>query len=125
MILFSLEKVPRSKLFNVIEPAEIIIFPSMVETFPVTLLEQMLVGGAMIVSSRGVMPFFCGDAVLYYDPLSPDELAVRLKECLDSSSLRKSLRLKSKERTEMLNITWSSSINRRYHLFDNLTKINH
>jgi glycosyltransferase involved in cell wall biosynthesis len=113
-------KIPRSNLYSVIQSAEIIIFPSMVETFPVTLLEQMLVGSVMIVSNRGVMPYFCGDSVLYYDPTSPDDLSSKLTECLQSEALRKELRIKSKERTEKLDITWLSAMKKRYHLFERI-----
>ena len=45
--------IPRDALKGVIEGSTISIFSSLVETFPTTLIEQLSVGAAMIVSNRG------------------------------------------------------------------------
>jgi len=109
--------VDRSNLYSLINPAKIIVFPSMVETYPSTLLEPMLVGSSMIVSSLGVMPALCGDSVLYYDPRSPDEFSEKLSNYLDSEKLRKNMKKLSKERMKIIDTSWEIAIEKRFNLF--------
>lgn len=117
-------KVDRGSLYSILIGSTVTLFPSIVETYPVTLLEQMLVGSTLIVSNRGVMPAFGGDAVLYYDPDSPAELAEQLTKCLENSELRAKLKEASKRRANELNIDWDTAIKKRHELFSNLIRQN-
>lgn len=119
-----LGNVPRNKLYNLIRGSMTTIFSSMVETFPVSLMEQMNIGSPMIVSNRGVMPSFGGDSVLYYNPASPQELSEQLLKLVDSADLRATLKQASKERMSEVTIDWHTALVKRQQLFERLVNAN-
>jgi glycosyltransferase involved in cell wall biosynthesis len=63
--------------------ATINIFASESENCPNILLEALAAGRPVVSSERPPMPEFAGDAVLYFDPASPSDLAGKLEMLLD------------------------------------------
>ena len=57
-----------------------VIFPSLVETMPVTLAEEMLCGAAIVACDSGVTPGIAGDSVclLYTSPSPRDRTRSRM-----------------------------------------------
>lgn len=109
--------VERNQLREIYRRSVVTIFPSMTETCPVTLLEEMVSGCSLVVSDRSVMPGLCGDSVLYYEPLSSEELTVQIQKYLDSPSLRLKMSQAAIQRTEQLEVDWKRSFEKRMDYF--------
>jgi len=75
--------VPYEELPSVYQHADVNIFASECENCPNILLEALAAGRPVVCSSRPPMPEFAGDAVTYFDPSRPEELAVALQTVLN------------------------------------------
>jgi glycosyltransferase involved in cell wall biosynthesis len=91
--------VPYEKMPELYQNAVVNIFASECETCPNILLEALAAGRPMVVSKCDPMPEFAGDAVLYFDPKSPDELAHSLAMLLEDSELTFQLGNRALERS--------------------------
>lgn len=81
--------------------ADALIFPSLYEGFGLPPLEAMACGCPVIVSNRASLPEVCGDAALYCDPTSPEDIAAKIKLLLEDNALRETLRKKGLARARM------------------------
>ncbi len=70
--------IPYDELPAVYQNAALNIFASELENCPNILLEALAAGRPILCSNRPPMPEFGRDAVVYFDPASPDELADKL-----------------------------------------------
>jgi glycosyltransferase involved in cell wall biosynthesis len=75
-------RLPDNQIAALYMQALAFIFPSLYEGFGVPPLEAMIFGCPVIASSAGAVRETCGDAAMYFDPLSATELADRLRERL-------------------------------------------
>lgn len=114
--------VARDELPELVRGATVIIFSSLAETCPVTLLEHMLLGSALVVARRSVMPDFCGQAVRYFDPDVPESLSAQLCEVLESEGEIERLREASRVRAQALDIAWKPALARRFELLVNVAE---
>jgi glycosyltransferase involved in cell wall biosynthesis len=71
--------------------ADLFIHPSLYEGFGFPPLEAMAAGCPVLVSTAAALPETCGDAVRYFDPQKPQEIADRIREILGDPSLRRDL----------------------------------
>jgi glycosyltransferase involved in cell wall biosynthesis len=83
------------------ERAKCFIYPSFYEGFGLPPLEAMACGCPVIVSNATSLPEVCGDAALYVDPYSPEDIAEKIKLLLSDDKLREELRRKGLERAKM------------------------
>jgi glycosyltransferase involved in cell wall biosynthesis len=60
----------------------------------------MACGCPTIVSRAGSLPEICGDAVVYFDPHDPRELADTLVQVLSDKSMREGLRQRGRRHAE-------------------------
>jgi glycosyltransferase involved in cell wall biosynthesis len=72
--------VPHEDLPALYQHARVNLFASFTENCPNILLEMMASGRPALVSNRAPMPEFGGDAVAYFDPSDPQEIAAKLLE---------------------------------------------
>ncbi|ASA97020.1 glycosyltransferase family 4 protein [Anoxybacillus flavithermus] len=77
------------------------IYPSFYEGFGLPPLEAMACGCPVIVSNAASLPEVCGDAALYVNPYSPEDIAEKIKLLLSDDKLREELRRKGLERAKM------------------------
>lgn len=74
------------------EHAAGLVFPSLYEGFGLPPLEAMACGCVVAASRSASIPEVCCDAVIYFDPLSIDEMTNAMQRLLDDEPLRERLR---------------------------------
>lgn len=79
------------KLGQYFAHAEALVFPSLYEGFGLPALEAMACGCPVIASNLASLPEVCGDAALYCDPYSSQEIADRMLQILQDKQLRDDL----------------------------------
>lgn len=93
-----------SELRALYENAVCLVYPSFYEGFGLPPLEAMACGCPVIVSNAASLPEVCGDAALYCDPHSVEDIAEKIKEMVTNEALRNELRQKGIERAKQF--TW-------------------
>jgi len=76
-------RVPREELAELYRTASALVFPSLYEGFGQPPLEAMASGTPVAVSTAGSLPEVCGDAAIYFDPTSVDEIAEAILAVLE------------------------------------------
>lgn len=71
--------------------ADLLIYPSLWEGFGLPLLEAMACGLPVVTSRRTAIPEIAGDAALYFDPESAEDMAAQIIRGLEQASLREDL----------------------------------
>ena len=102
--------------------ANLLVMPSTIEGFGLPVLEAMACGTPVVTSTAASLPEVAGDAALYFDPASPDELAAQIELLIHSSDLRKCLRGKGLERSKRF--SWRESARRHAELYCQLLGLN-
>jgi len=80
--------VPVDLMPSLYREATALVFPSLYEGFGIPLLEAMACGCPVIASGTSSIPEVCGDAAMYFDPSSEDQIAVSIQKVLGDKSLR-------------------------------------
>jgi glycosyltransferase involved in cell wall biosynthesis len=78
--------------------ARCLVFPSFYEGFGIPPLEAMQEGCPVIASVASAIPEVCGDAILYCDPNSADDIAAKIRELGGDGDLRRRLIQAGRER---------------------------
>jgi glycosyltransferase involved in cell wall biosynthesis len=76
------------ELKSLYENAGCLIFPSLYEGFGLPPLEAMYCGCPVIASSRTSIPEACGDAAMYCDATSADDIAAKISTMMSDPELR-------------------------------------
>ena len=71
--------------------ARVLAYPSVYEGFGLPILEAMASATPVVAASASCLPEVAGDAALYFDPRSADELAERLRLAVTDEPLRRQL----------------------------------
>ena len=80
--------IPTEELINLLDFSEFFVFPSLYEGFGFPPLEAMARGKAVISSDRGSLSEVLGDAAVYFNPSSPEELSVKMDKLLTDHTFR-------------------------------------
>ena len=99
--------IPYNQLPSIYHNAVINIFASECENCPNILLEALSAGRPLFSSNIPPMPEFGGDAVVYFDPACPEQLAEKIIAVIDDPSKMEALALKSKIRS--MQYQWSDA----------------
>ncbi|HSX40267.1 MAG TPA: glycosyltransferase family 1 protein [Candidatus Saccharimonadales bacterium] len=86
-----LDFVSDAELAKLYKNALMFVLPSLYEGFGLPVLEAMQHGCPVITSNVSSLPEAGGDAALYVDPTNIDDIAGKMKQLLESESLRKEL----------------------------------
>jgi glycosyltransferase involved in cell wall biosynthesis len=84
--------VPEEDLAALYNLADLLVFPSLYESFGIPLLEAMACGCPVIASKTGALPEIAGGAAYLVDPYDPDDIAEAMRKVLSDEALRKDLR---------------------------------
>jgi glycosyltransferase involved in cell wall biosynthesis len=88
------------------ENAACFVFPSLYEGFGIPALEALACGCPAAVARSGSLPEVCGDAVLYFDPHDPDDIARTIRLALES---RQADELRARGRERAARFTWEQA----------------
>lgn len=90
----------RAALWEAYALATAVVMPSLVETVGLPMLEAAAAGTPVAAADRTYAHDVCGDAALFFDPLSPSDLAVKLESLLTDEALRVRLVASGKRNVE-------------------------
>jgi glycosyltransferase involved in cell wall biosynthesis len=86
--------VPDEILQAIMSNAQMLVVPSTYEGFGLPVLEAMALGVPVACSNVASLPEVAGDAAIYFDPLSVDDMARKITKLATNVGLRKELREK-------------------------------
>jgi glycosyltransferase involved in cell wall biosynthesis len=86
------------ELKSLYEHAACFVFPSLYEGFGLPPLEAMYCGCPVIVSREAALPEVCGDAAMYCDAYSADDIASKVTEMMSNRAMRDVWRERGRER---------------------------
>ena len=99
---------PRQDIIDLLNLAEVFVFPSLFEGFGIPNLEAMACGCPVITSSAFAIPEIVGDAaIILKDNMDPVELSIKINQILDDEFLRKNLIKRGLERVKLY--SWKKS----------------
>jgi glycosyltransferase involved in cell wall biosynthesis len=79
------------ELIPIYKMAEALIFPSFYEGFGLPPLEAMACGCPVIASNAASIPEACGDAALYFDPYSINDIAAKINHFINDGNVKNGL----------------------------------
>jgi len=103
-----LGRVEPTDLSALLSAAETLVYPSYFEGFGIPILEAMYAETAIVASNTTSMPEVGGDAALYIDPSSPEDIAHAIKR-LECDSLRE--QMIERGRIQRKKFSWERSAN--------------
>jgi len=99
--------VENNQLKELYKNCSVFTFPSTVETFGNPLFEAMACGCPIVCSNAAAMPEIAGDAVVYVDPLVPNEISKAIARFLDDEALRTEFRKRAKKQS--ITYSWTET----------------
>ncbi|XID91102.1 glycosyltransferase family 4 protein [Paenibacillaceae bacterium WGS1546] len=96
--------VDNNALLQYYRNADMMVFPSLYEGFGLPPLEAMASGCPVLVSERASLPEVCGDAALYFNPESSQDISDKILLVATDPDLKKRLMIKGKQQVE--SFTW-------------------
>jgi glycosyltransferase involved in cell wall biosynthesis len=97
-------RVSDGELRALYEAAACFVYPTYYEGFGLTTIEAMACGCPVVASNIAVLRETCGDAALFCDPFSPDDIARQVIRVLDEPELAARLVTNGRQRSAAL--TW-------------------
>ena len=98
--------------------AKLNIFASDCENCPNVMLEAMGSGRPLLASAKPPMPEFGGDAVLYFNPANPEDIAAKILEVIDDPQRQRQLGALAAERAE--NFSWRETTRQTWAVIETL-----
>ncbi len=109
---------PPDEVIRYLDGALFFVFPSLYEGFGLPPLEAMARGRAVISSPGGSLSEVLGEAALFFDPASAEDLAAKMEQLITDETLRQSYEEKGKERSRLF--SWERSIAQHIHFLEQL-----
>ena len=79
---------PQHELALLVKGATLVVIPSLYEGFCLPLVEAMACGAPTIASNASCLPEVSGHGLVYFDPLSVDDIAASMRKVIDNGELR-------------------------------------
>lgn len=95
-----LGRVPQRLLPALYRNASLFVFPSKYEGFGMPVVEAMRIGTPVAASKTGSLPEIGSDAILYFDPEKPRDMAQVIKRILTNTRLHRELSERGKTRAD-------------------------
>ncbi len=101
----TLGRLPHADVGAALAGHDVLVFPSLTETFGFPLVEAMAVGVPVVAADTPIHREICGDAALYFEPENPEDVCARLLELDARAELRARCRELGKARVKE-RFTW-------------------
>lgn len=101
------EGVPLDRMPALYRQADLFVFPSADETWPITLLEAMAAGLPIACSARMAMPDLLQEGGVYFDPEDPATVAAAIRTLLTQADVRRAVAAAAHRRAALY--TWGRS----------------
>jgi glycosyltransferase involved in cell wall biosynthesis len=101
--------VSREEVLRLYRSASLFVYPSLYEGFGIPILEAMASGTPVVCSDIDVLREVGADAAGFFDPRSPQELATRIREVLESPERQALMQQKGLERARLFSWTACAS----------------
>lgn len=108
--------VPPEQLESLYKAANVLLFPSLEEGFGFPVLEAMARALPVVASRTSSLPEVGGDAVLYVDPRSVEEIAGGVKQLVEDSALRAELMRRGLDR--VAEFSWRRAARQTLEVYD-------
>ena len=112
--------VPKRELMTLYRLASVFVFPSLCEGFGIPLLEAMAGGLPVAASGVSALPEIGGEAALYFDPKSPEDMADKIIRLLQDTQLRQELIDKGKKR--VLDFDWTKTASETLNYYEDVLR---
>lgn len=96
--------------------ASLLVFPSLFEGFGMPVVEAMAAGLPVACSNTTCLPEVGGDAVVYFDPKAPEDIAEKVYKVCSDEELRKALVEKGLKRAQLF--TWESTARETLYVYE-------
>lgn len=107
------------KLPDLYRSSDIFVFPSISETFGHPMVEALASGLPVIAADTAVNREVCGDAALYFEPLSPSDMVRCIRRLDADPELRSALSAMGRKRV-MESFLWESHVDTLLKIFSNI-----
>jgi glycosyltransferase involved in cell wall biosynthesis len=113
--------VSNNELIQLYNEAKLFVFPSFYEGFGLPVLEAMACGTPVVTSNISSLPEVGGDAVLYCDPYSVEDIRQKIEEVLSDATLQEQMREKGLLRAK--EFSWEKSAQEHIRVFEEVLKV--
>lgn len=112
--------VPNDEMAGLYSGASVFVSPSLYEGFGLPLLEAMACGVPVVTSNICSIPEVVGDAAVFADPYSADDIAGAVTMCLENEGLRADLVRKGMDRVR--SFTWEDTARRTLRVYSEICR---
>lgn len=112
--------IPEEDLPVLYSAAKLFIFPSLYEGFGLPVLEAMACGIPVVSSNTSSLPEIAGDAAIFVNPYSTEEIAQAMQEVLRDEKLRQKLIQKGLARARLF--VWEKTSRETLHVYEEVDK---
>ena len=98
--------------------ATLFVYPSLYEGFGLPLLEAMRCGCPVVCSKTSSMPEIAGDAALYFDPISEDEMRTVIEDTVQSQNTLTTLQASGYKREKLF--SWERCVEQTAELYSSV-----
>lgn len=102
--------IPQERVADFFRSSDLLLFPTLLESFSATYLEAMRFGCPVLTSDMDFAREICGDAAIFIDPWDVDDLFRGLVLCRDDKRLRADLISRGRDRVERYYGDWDSVV---------------
>lgn len=117
-----LGKVDPERLQALYRNCQMFLFPSVLETCSIILIEALANGCAMACSNKSVVPEICGDAAVYFDPDDVSDIARVIIKLSEDKNYNSMLRANAKKRGA--EFSWEKTALESLNFFEEIVKDN-
>ena len=110
----------QKSLVTLYQQAKLFVFPSYHESFGFPVLEAMACGTPVVCSREGALSEVGGDAVLYCDPYSVEDICDKIEQVLDDQRVQEQMIAKGLERAK--GFSWEKSAKEHIRVFKEVLK---
>jgi glycosyltransferase involved in cell wall biosynthesis len=103
------------ELTNAYKYAEVFIYPSLYEGFGIPLLEAMHYGCPIVASDASCFPEIAGDAAIYFNPESVEDLILKIENVINDSESKNQLVKNGYEREKRF--SWKKCADETYEFY--------